>query len=73
MGKRVPYLSGYFLLDWGNELGLEWRIVLGPRVSFFWTWGEALEKKNGLDLISRDGPNPFLEKPLKEIEETGSK
>jgi len=35
MGKRVPYLSGYFLLDRGNELGLEWRIVLGPRVSFF--------------------------------------
>ena len=35
MGKRAPYLSGYFLLDWGNELGLEWRIVLGPRVSFF--------------------------------------
>ena len=52
-------------------LCLERRIVLGPRVSFSWGRGEALEK-NGLDLVPRDGPNPFLEKPLKEIEETGS-
>ena len=25
------------------------------------------------DLVLRDGPNPVLEKPLKEIEETGAK
>ena len=35
MGKRAPYLSGYFLLDGATVLGLAWRIVLGPRVSFF--------------------------------------
>ena len=49
-------------------LCLEQRIVLGPRA-----WDEALEKKNGLDLVSRDGPSQFLEKSLKQIEETGSK
>ena len=32
--KGVPYLSGYFLLGLVMALGLEWRIILGPRVPF---------------------------------------
>ena len=73
MGKRAPYLSGYFLLDRGDGSGSgpeDCHRAQGLLLLFL---GEALEKKNGLDLVSRDGSNLFLEKPFKEIEETGSK
>ena len=73
MGKRASYLSGYFLLDRGDGSvpGTEDRPRAQGLLLLF--LGEALEKKNGLDLVSRDGSNLFLEKPFKEIEETGSK
>lgn len=46
---------------------------LSPIVLIFHSRHQGFKHKNSLDLVSRDGPNPFLEKPLKEIEETGSK
>ena len=73
MGKRAPYLSGYFLLDRGYGSGSGTEDCPRAQGLFLLFLGEALEKKNGLDLISRDGLNSFLEKPLKEIEETASK
>ena len=73
MGKRAPYLSGYFLLDRGDGSGSGTEDCPRAQGLFLLFLGEALEKKNGLDLVSRDGPNPFLEKSLKESEETGSK
>ena len=50
------------------EEGSPWAIVLT-----FYSCCQSFKQKNSLDLGSRDGPNPFLEKTLKEIEETGSK
>ena len=71
MGRRALYLSGYFLLHRGDGSASGTEDCPRAQGLLFLGSGEALE--NGLDLVSRDGPNPFLEKPLKEIEETGSK
>ena len=42
-------------------------------VLLFYSRHPGFKQKNSLDLVSRHGPNPLLEKPLKEIEETESK
>ena len=38
----------------------------------FYSSRQGLKQKKSLDLVLRGAPNPFLEKPLKEIEETVS-
>ena len=55
MGKRAPYLSGYFLLDRGYGSGSGTEDCPRAQGLFLLFLGEALEKKNGLDLVSRDG------------------
>ena len=44
-----------------------------PVVLIFYSRHQGFKQKNSLDLVLRDGSNLFLEKLLKEIEETGSK
>ena len=67
-------VQGFFvLIDEG-----QWFVVWEegsprPIVLIFYSSHQGLKQKNSLDLVSGDGPKPFLEKPLKEIEETGSK
>ena len=46
---------------------------LRPIMLIFYFCHQGFKQKNSLDLVSGDGPNPFLEETLKEIEETGSK
>ena len=46
---------------------------LRPIALIFYSSHQGLKQQNSLDLVSGDGPNLFLEKTLKEIEETGSK
>ena len=46
---------------------------LRPVVLIFYSSRQGLKQKKSLDLVLRDNPNPFLEKPLKETEETVSK
>ena len=46
---------------------------LRPVLLMFYFCHQSFKQKNSVDLVSRVGLNPFLEKPLEEIEETGSK
>ena len=67
-------VQGFFVLINEGRGFVAWeegslRLVL----LMFYFCHQSFKQKNSLDLVSRDGPNPFLEKPLKEIEETGSK
>ena len=73
MGERALYLSGYYLLNRGDDFVSGTEDCPRAQGLLLLFLGEALKKKNGLDLVSRDGSNLFLEKPFKEIEETGSK
>ena len=67
-------VQGFFMLINEGQGFVVWEEgSLRPLVLIFYSSRQGLKQKNSLDLVSRDGPNPFLEKPLKEIEETGSK
>ena len=46
---------------------------LRPVVLIFYSSHQDLKLNNSPDSVSGEDPNLFLEKPLKEIEETGSK
>jgi len=46
---------------------------LRPIMLIFYFCHQGFKQKNSLDLVLRDGSNLFLEKLLKEIEETGAK
>ena len=37
-----------------------------PVVLIFYSHCQGFKQKNSLDLVSRDGPNPFLEKPFRD-------
>ena len=69
----VNVLGFFVLVNEGRGLVVWEEGSLRPVVLIFYSSHQGLKQKNSLDLVSRDGPNPFLEKPLKEIEETGSK
>ena len=67
-------VQGFFMLiNEGQGLVVWEEGSLRPVVLIFYSRHQGFKEKNSLDLVSRDGPNPFLEKTLKEIEETGSK
>ena len=67
-------VQGFFMLiNEGQGLVVWEKGSLRPIVLIFYSRHQGFKQKNSLDLVSRDGPNPFLEKTLKEIEETGSK
>ena len=67
-------VQGFFLLINEGQGFVVWEEgSLRPVVLIFYSSHQGLKQKNSLDLVSGDGPKPFLEKPLKEIEETGSK
>ena len=63
----------FVLINEGQGFAVLEEGSLRPIVLIFHSRHQGFKHKNSLDLVSRDGPNPFLEKPLKEIEETGSK
>ena len=66
--------QGFFMLiNEGQGFAVWEEGSLRPVVLIFYSCRQGFKQKNCLDLISRDGPNPFLEKRLKEIEERGSK
>ena len=67
-------VQGFFMLINEGQGFVVWEEgSLRPVVLIFYSCHQGFKEKNSLDLVSRDGPNPFLEKTLKEIEETGSK
>ena len=67
-------VQGFFVLINESQGFVVWEEgSLSPIVLIFYSRHQGFKQKNSLDLVSRDGPNPFLEKPLKEIEETVSK
>ena len=67
-------VQGFFVLISEDQGFVVWEEgSLRPVVLIFYSTHQGFKQKNSLDLVLRDGPNPFLEKPLKEIEETGSK
>ena len=67
-------VQGFFVLINGSQCFVVWEEGSPrPVVLIFYSSHQGLKQKNSLDLVSGDGPKPFLEKPLKEIEETGSK
>ena len=67
-------VQGFFVLINEGQGFVVWEEgSLRPEVLIFYSSHQGLKQKNSLDLVSGDGPNPFLEKTLKEIEETGSK
>ena len=67
-------VQGFFMLINEGQGFVVWEEgSLRPVVLIFYSRHQGFKEKNSLDLVSRDGPNPFLEKTLKEIEETGSK
>ena len=70
----VIKVQGFFVLINEGQGFVIWdKGSLRPIVLIFYSHCQGFKEKNSLDLVSRDGLNPFLEKPLKEIEETGSK
>ena len=67
-------VQGFFMLINEGQGFVVWEEgSLRPVVLIFYSRHQGFKEKNSLDLVSRDGPNPFLEKTSKEIEETGSK
>ena len=67
-------VQGFFeLINEGQRFVVWEEGSLRPVVLIFYSSRQGLKQKNSLDLVSGDGPNPFLEETLKEIEETGSK
>ena len=67
-------VQGFFVLINEGQGFVVWEEgSLSTVVLIFYSRCQGFKQKNSLDLVSRDGPNPFLEKPLKEFEETGSK
>ena len=67
-------VQGFFvLINEGQGFVVREEGSLRPEVLIFYSSHQGLKQKNSLDLVSGDGPNLFLEKTLKEIEETGSK
>ena len=66
-------VQGFFMLINEGHRFVVWEEgSLRPVVLVFYFCHQSFKQKNSLDLVLRDGPNLFLEKPLKEIEETGS-
>ena len=67
-------VQGFFLLVNEGQGFVVWEEGnLRPIVLIFYSRCQGFKQKNSLDLDWRDGPNPFLEERLKDIEETGSK
>ena len=70
----VMNVQGFFVLINEGQGFVVWEEgSLRPIVLIFYSHCQGFKEKNSLDLVSRDGSNLFLEKPFKEIEETGSK
>ena len=64
-------VQGFFVLINEGQGFVVWEEgSLRPEVLIFYSSHQGLKQKNSLDLVSGDGPNPFLEKTLKEIEWT---
>ena len=67
-------VQGFFVLINEGQGFVVWEEgSLRPIVLIFYSRRQGFKQKNSLDLVLKDGPIPFSEKPLKEIEETGSK
>ena len=67
----VVNVQGFFMLINEGQGIVVWEEgTLRPVVLIFYSSHQGLKQKNSLDLVSGDGPNPFLEKTLKEIEWT---
>ena len=67
-------VQGFFkLINEGQGFVVWEEGSLRPVVFIFYSSRQGLKQKKSLDLVFRDNPNPFLEKPLKETEETVSK
>ena len=67
-------VQGFFMLiNEGHRFVVWGGGSLRPIVLIFYSRHQGFKQKNSLDLVLKDGPIPFSEKPLKEIEETGSK
>ena len=62
----------FVLINEGQGFAVWEEGSLRPIVLIFYSHCQGFKQKDSLDLVSRNGLNPFLEKPLKEIEETGS-
>ena len=70
----VVNVQGFFMLINEGHRFVVWEEgSLRPIVLIFYSRRQGFKQKNSLDLVLKDGPIPFSEKPLKEIEETGSK
>ena len=67
-------VQGFFkLINEGQGFVVWEEGSLRPVVLIFYSSRQGLKQTKSLDLVLRDNPNPFLEKPLKETEETVSK
>ena len=67
-------VQGFFVLINEGRGFVAWEEgSLRPVLLMFYFCHQSFKQKNSVDLVSRVGLNPFLEKPLEEIEETGSK
>ena len=67
----IVNVQGFFvLINEGQGFEVWEEGSLRPVVLIFYSSHQGLKQKNSLDLVSGDGPNPFLEKTLKEIEWT---
>ena len=67
-------VQGFFMLINEGQGFVVWEEgSLRPIVLIFYSRRQGFKQKNSLDLVLKDGPIPFSKKPLKEIEETGSK
>ena len=70
---RVFFFFFFVLINEGQGFVVWEEGSLRPVVLIFYFCLQGFKQKNSLDLVLRDGPNLFLEKPLKEIDRTGSK
>ena len=72
MWAPLMFRAFFVLINEGHGFVVWEEGSLRPVVLVFYFCHQNFKQKNSLDLVLRDGPNLFLEKPLKEIEETGS-
>ena len=65
-------VQGFFVLINEGQGFVVWEEgSLRPVVLIFYSRHQGFKQKNSLDLVSRDGPNPFLEKTLKRLKRQG--
>ena len=67
-------IQGFFMLVNEGQGFVVWEEgSLRPVVLIFYSSRQGLKQKNSLDLVSGDGPNPFLEESVEKIKQTRPK